>query len=997
MKPTLFLLFSSFVKSGMSIVFSMMCITVISQTSTCYPNNFILKLDGLGNETKNYINAPLSQTGTVNFEVHFQFNARKRSENGNLITYNLFLANPGTLRDSERLVSTLSNFSTTRTFTTALTITADASTLVGTVTINTTTGDWSSFNFQLDDRPISPSTPVLYRIVGTWPILKAQIALPSPWVNWDDNYTFRQGGLTGIGDSIPPVAICRDITVYLPNSSPVLISADSIGGMSYDNCSNVTLDISPKSVNCDDLGKKVTVQLTATDKRGNHSNCTAKVSVKGVKLHFYMNNRFIENKFFNLSEPCPSFAILIPKICADGSQKTTYIHVYGAEGINLKLNIKNSDPNAPDIWGSFEYEPNLSNNEKQVFRYIHPTGVYDPSGNPKTDQFNHYFVQVIDLTKNQVLLETPMRIYRAPVVMLHGIWANGSNTFGEMSNNLIQSGQWLPSLLYAHSYPNSASFEQNRLAAFNASRITLQQANRNDFSASRVNLVAHSMGGLLTRKFIQSSLYQNDICRFITANTPHSGSHMANLLEEDLLLSCPVIGRILYNSDHDPYSGAVHDLRVDGKELADLFGGINGINNLNLGKAPSHTIVTIGDEQFMTPIIDLLLKGFIEPFGLGPLYPYFKDNIFQDDHDWIVAKESQQGGFSKSSTVLNQAHVGSTANATIINRVKQLFNANPKGELFSSGGFNPPKLVYFYHPAHCSSLGSGNVTITNPTLGSIVASGSTVNISVSGRGNVSKNLFFAGNNDIERFSQEQASQSATYTYRIPLNAYGKINLVDVGFDANGFIAYDTSFIIARPAASISNIFSISDTLVVPVGGLVLAPLMGFFSDSITRTLTDATEVSFRMSDTLRAKFIKQGVIKGVSIGKATAYLIFRNDTVKVNIIVLPASTVSETKDVLTQSLNNNRLLVQNYPNPFGKSTNIPYFLPQNAHVKIAIYSLMGHKVITLFDGKQLQGKWATTWDGKNEDGILVPEGIYFCRLSLDNQKQEVIKMVLLDQ
>lgn len=42
--------------------------------------------------------------------------------------------------------------------------------------------------------------------------------------------------------------------------------------------------------------------------------------------------------------------------------------------------------------------------------------------------------------------------------------------------------------------------------------------------ASQVILVGHSMGGLVSRSYIQSSAYQNDVARLITLGTPHRGS-----------------------------------------------------------------------------------------------------------------------------------------------------------------------------------------------------------------------------------------------------------------------------------------------------------------------------------------------------------------------------------------------------------------------------------------------------------------------------------------
>jgi flagellar hook assembly protein FlgD len=49
-------------------------------------------------------------------------------------------------------------------------------------------------------------------------------------------------------------------------------------------------------------------------------------------------------------------------------------------------------------------------------------------------------------------------------------------------------------------------------------------------------------------------------------------------------------------------------------------------------------------------------------------------------------------------------------------------------------------------------------------------------------------------------------------------------------------------------------------------------------------------------------------------------------------------------------------------------------------IEIAVFDLLGRKVIDLFKAKQAAGFYQIRWDGKNENGIFVPSGIYFCRI-----------------
>jgi hypothetical protein len=72
-----------------------------------------------------------------------------------------------------------------------------------------------------------------------------------------------------------------------------------------------------------------------------------------------------------------------------------------------------------------------------------------------------------------------------------------------------------------------------------------------------------------------------------------------------------------------------------------------------------------------------------------------------------------------------------------------------------------------------------------------------------------------------------------------------------------------------------------------------------------------------------------------------------------------------------------------YPNPFNAQTIINYSLPDEAHIKIAVYNPLGQKVVSLFDGVMQAGEHSE-----------FPSGVYFARLQSDDRSED-IKMVLL--
>jgi len=87
-------------------------------------------------------------------------------------------------------------------------------------------------------------------------------------------------------------------------------------------------------------------------------------------------------------------------------------------------------------------------------------------------------------------------------------------------------------------------------------------------------------------------------------------------------------------------------------------------------------------------------------------------------------------------------------------------------------------------------------------------------------------------------------------------------------------------------------------------------------------------------------------------------------------------------------------LSQNYPNPFNPVTEIRYGLPEFAEVNLAIYNILGQRVITLVNGRQKAGYYTVFWNGKDEKGKVVTTGIYFYRIEAD-KFSETKKLILL--
>ena len=87
-------------------------------------------------------------------------------------------------------------------------------------------------------------------------------------------------------------------------------------------------------------------------------------------------------------------------------------------------------------------------------------------------------------------------------------------------------------------------------------------------------------------------------------------------------------------------------------------------------------------------------------------------------------------------------------------------------------------------------------------------------------------------------------------------------------------------------------------------------------------------------------------------------------------------------------------LSQNSPNPFNPQTVIEYALPQDSHVRVVVYNVLGQKVKVLKNEWEEAGFRKVVWDGKDQKGEEVGTGIYFYKILTDNFVKTK-KMVLL--
>ena len=83
------------------------------------------------------------------------------------------------------------------------------------------------------------------------------------------------------------------------------------------------------------------------------------------------------------------------------------------------------------------------------------------------------------------------------------------------------------------------------------------------------------------------------------------------------------------------------------------------------------------------------------------------------------------------------------------------------------------------------------------------------------------------------------------------------------------------------------------------------------------------------------------------------------------------------------------------PNPFNPSTTIAYEVPEQTHITLTIYNLLGQEVVRLMDQVQAAGRYEVVWHGVNSRGAGVASGVYLYRIVSGSGYTDTKRMTLL--
>ena len=95
---------------------------------------------------------------------------------------------------------------------------------------------------------------------------------------------------------------------------------------------------------------------------------------------------------------------------------------------------------------------------------------------------------------------------------------------------------------------------------------------------------------------------------------------------------------------------------------------------------------------------------------------------------------------------------------------------------------------------------------------------------------------------------------------------------------------------------------------------------------------------------------------------------------------------------ITSFKSNDMAIDKAYPNPFSTSVTISYSLKTAGQVILKVKDINGHEICKLEDKYQQPGTYDYSWDGRNDKGIKLPDGIYFATLisGSNNQTKKIV-------
>jgi len=521
----------------------------------------------------------------------------------------------------------------------------------------------------------------------------------------------------------------------------------------------------------------------------------------------------------------------------------------------------------------------------------------------------------------------PVYITRPPVVALHGLWSEPSElNWPFLDNSLLTVVKHNYS--QSHADPLGCNLSEVALGVVNALN---KIRNEQNIAATQVDVVGHSMGGVLARLYAAGAgerpihcpvsernyllpykrrinMFKGDVNRLIGIGSPFLGTPLASLLLNPDR-SMTAVGALLSmhlncNTPIPGYncvtSGAVRDL-APGNAVVQLA---------KAAPVPSHTIVGLGGPQYLntvaatTELADVLAGiaprswrafSYVLFGGARTLFSNIQEYLnssLTSQHDIVVSRLSQEGGLpANARTSFNYqsfydepaVHWSVNDEVRISNAVVDLLNTKVSSTKFnavfpaSSASLltlpiQSKTKVQVQKKNTLSAMGSSSLMgITSPAAGASFAVGQPVNVTLQLVSGFTPNkLFVLLGDDIAELNSPSGIVNVALT---PTTAE-TVNVVAFAVDSGGNMQIATPVSVNVTSSATLTAISVYPESVNLADVFRKANLIveGTFSDGSKRQLS-AAGLSYSVGDATVAEVNQSGVIRGRRNGQTQATII----------------------------------------------------------------------------------------------------------------------------
>ena len=480
-------------------------------------------------------------------------------------------------------------------------------------------------------------------------------------------------------------------------------------------------------------------------------------------------------------------------------------------------------------------------------------------------------------------VQQSLKLVRPPLVMIHGLWSDPLTWTLPLATDTR-----FPHVEFAD-YELLASFHfiTNAGAAFAATYNALTEVRQQGIATTQVDVIGHSMGGILARKWTNALPYRGkrnlntgDFRKIITFDTPHMGSPAASIL--NVFRTDPLYGIFVRNKMR------VAGYPIDDGAIEDLSLGSNAITAMQASSVPAHAIVGRIDTTGLPDLPEALGVSYTVLQFLGVVL----DELFDDFHDGLVSQASQEGGIQTPSVSYfseseGGMHLHNTSSAFYSNAVRVLLDTPVTSSAF--GQFPDPSGLPFHPPSiglgeYSTRIQGASLEITQPAPGSVFEPGEFVQVVVEATGGILVDKVL-----IVSPSSAEIDNSSPFEFllQIPAESLGAFTIAAAGLnlDTGELFNADDVSVSVQTSSQLLSLDARPDNLILfGTGYSRQIRALGTFDDGITRDISDpALGTIYSVADPQVATVSLQGLVTAIEEGSTVVTI--ENGTAQDEVIV----------------------------------------------------------------------------------------------------------------